>query len=72
MDEALELARAVAANAPLSLRAIKQAVRQGAVQPLEAALQTELSHYRTLIGTNDRDEGIRAFNEKRKPVFEGK
>ncbi len=59
--EALALATAIAANAPLSLKAIKKAVREG----------NELAIYQTLINTKDRVEGNSAFLEKRKPKFTG-
>jgi enoyl-CoA hydratase len=59
--EALALAQAIAANAPLSLRAIKKAMREG----------NELAIYQTLINTKDRVEGNAAFLEKRKACFKG-
>lgn len=72
LQETLTLAETIAGNAPLSVRAIKQSVNQGIALPLKAALQCELKHYKTLLNTGDRHEGIHAFNEKRKPAFTGK
>lgn len=60
-EEALKLATTIAANAPLSLKAIKKAVRDG----------NELEIYKTLINTKDRVEGNSAFLEKRLPRFKG-
>ncbi len=68
----MDLAKQVAAAGPLAVRAIKQAVTDGLDQPLAAALATELRHYNVVIETEDRREGIRAFNEKRPPRFSGR
>jgi len=66
------LAAAVAANGPVAVRAAKQAVDEGAQLPdLEAALAAEQRAYSRVIGTRDREEGLRAFAEKRPPVFSG-
>ena len=70
-DEALETAARIAANAPLAVRAIKRAIGLGADRPLAEALALELEQYQALVPTQDRIEGVRAFNEKRKPVFRG-
>lgn len=71
MSETQKTAAAIAANAPLSLRAIKQSVDDGIALPLKEALAFELTHYRTLLTTKDRHEGITAWKEKRKPGFTG-
>lgn len=71
MEDALAAARAIAANAPLSVRAAKRAVNQGIHLELTAAFDCELEHYYPLLATKDRHEGIAAFNEKRKPGFTG-
>lgn len=72
MPRVLELARAIAANAPISVRQIKTAVREGLQTDLTRALRIEVLAYERTISTQDRHEGVRAFNEKRPPRFEGR
>ncbi len=70
--EALATAAKIAANAPLSVQAIRQALREGMALPMREALEAELAAYDTLTPTADRREGIAAFNEKRPPRFTGR
>jgi enoyl-CoA hydratase len=72
LEETLAAARRIAGNAPLSVRAAKQAIAAGLQTDLRSGLAIELEAYNRLIGTEDRREGIRAFNEKRKPRFQGR
>jgi enoyl-CoA hydratase len=72
MPRALELARAICANAPISVRQIKKAVHAGLQTDLTTGLLIEVQAYERTIPTEDRHEGIRAFNEKRRPVFRGR
>ena len=71
-DRALETARTIAANAPISVRQIKKSVRYGGQMELRTAFRFEIEAYNHLVETEDRHEGVRAFNEKRKPVFKGR
>jgi enoyl-CoA hydratase/carnithine racemase len=66
-ETALELARQVAANSPIAVRAAKQALRNGAGLALAAALDVEDAAWRTAAASPDRREGIAAFAEKRQP-----
>jgi enoyl-CoA hydratase len=72
LAEALETATTIAANAPLSTRQIKQSVNVGMQMDLASALMFEIEAYNRLVPTEDRREGVRAFNEKRRPNFEGR
>lgn len=72
LAKAHETANVIAANAPLSVRQVKKSIRYGGQMELRTALRFEVEAYNHLIDTEDRMEGVRAFNEKRKPVFQGK
>jgi enoyl-CoA hydratase/carnithine racemase len=70
-EAALEAAAEVARNAPISLRQAKRAIDGGFHLPLEEALDLENRMYQDCLGTRDREEALRAFAEKRRPVFTG-
>jgi enoyl-CoA hydratase/carnithine racemase len=72
MGRAFALAKVIAENAPLSLIAIKKALRAATDLPLAAGFELERSLYGALTLTQDREEGRKAFREKRKPNFQGK
>lgn len=72
MDKALEIARDMAKNAPLSLKSIKQSINNGLQTDINTALTIELDQYYKCANSKDRQEGILAFNEKRKPNWQGK
>ncbi|WP_144640480.1 enoyl-CoA hydratase/isomerase family protein [Bordetella genomosp. 13] len=72
LPAALEIARRIAQNAPLSVRAIKRLVYAGRDMPLPAALDGERYVFGLLRDTEDRIEGRRAFQEKRPPVYKGR
>ena len=68
---ALDLARQIAANSPVAVRAAKRAIRHGWGVSLEAGLDIEDAAWRTAALSADRREGIAAFVEKRKPAWPG-
>ena len=72
MDEARDIARRIAANAPLSVRAVKRLVHQGLDMPLSHAIDTERYVFGLLYNSEDRVEGRKAFAEKRKPDYKGR
>jgi enoyl-CoA hydratase len=69
MARALETARTIAANAPLSVRQAKKAIHHGLQVDLLTGYRFEIEAYNRLVTTEDRLEGVRAFNEKRAPMF---
>ena len=71
MPAAIETAKRIAANAPLSVRQALKAIQNGIQVDLHSGLKIEIEAYNQLVPTEDRREGIRAFVEKRKPVFKG-
>ena len=71
MEEALAIATKIAANAPLSVSAVKGLVRRGMNLPLADAINEERMTWGLLRDTKDRIEGRVAFQEKRKPVYRG-
>ena len=70
--EALAAAEAIAGNAPLSVRQAKKSIHYGLQCDLLTGYRFEIEAYNRLVDTEDRREGVRAFNEKRKPVFQGR
>ena len=72
LNDALETAATIAANAPISVRQIKHAVNQGLGVDLATGMMFEIEAYNRMVPTEDRREGIRAYNEKRKPNFHGR
>jgi len=71
MDETLATARRIAANAPLAIRQAKKSIGAATDLPFKAGYAFEIEAYNQLVPTRDRLEGIRAFNEKRRPNFTG-
>ncbi len=72
MDETLETARTICENAPLSIRQAKRSMHFGMQMDLRSAMFFEIDAYNRLVPTEDRREGVLAFNEKRKPAFTGR
>ena len=57
---------------PISIAQIKEIVNAGLNAPLETALMLERKALQLQFATRDQKEGMKAFLEKRKPVYEGK
>ena len=72
IPRALELAETIAGKSPLTTRFIKEAVLQAFETGLEAGLAYERRATVLLFASEDLDEGVAAFLEKRKPVFKGR
>jgi len=72
LDKAQQLALEMAKNAPLSLVQAKVAINQGVEVDLATGLKIESLAYSALIPTEDRLEGLLAFQEKRAPQYSGK
>lgn len=71
MDEALKIAREIAAQAPLAVQMCKQLVIRGQDLELTTACLLEEQAFGLSFSTTDQKEGMAAFVEKRKAVFRG-
>jgi enoyl-CoA hydratase/carnithine racemase len=71
LKEALAMARVHAERAPLSLALIKRAVHRGLQTDIASGLELETFLVSSIYTTQDKEEGISAFLEKRKPQFRG-
>lgn len=72
LADAIETAHHIAGNAPLAIRQAKKSIHHGLDMDLKSALLYEIEAYNRLVVSEDRLEGVRAFNERRKPVFKGR
>jgi len=71
MQTAVALAESIAANGPVAIRLAKRAIDAGLEMPLPEALAHEIRCYEGVLATQDRLEALKAFVEKRQPVFKG-
>ena len=71
LPAALQTAETIAANAPIAVRQAKLAIGRGGGMGVSDGLAMEIEAYNRTIPTEDRREGVAAFNEKRPPVFRG-
>tara|TARA_E500000305_G_C4029841_1_gene244451 strand:+ start:33303 stop:34094 length:792 start_codon:yes stop_codon:yes gene_type:complete len=71
LARAVELAQTIAGKPPLAVRQAKEVLLKAFETHLEAGLQYERKTFTVLAGTADRQEGIAAFLEKRKPHYRG-
>jgi enoyl-CoA hydratase len=72
LEEAKAVAKKIAAKPPLAIKAAKEAVLKAANAPLEEGLEFERKSFYLLLASEDRSEGMKAFLEKRPPVFKGR
>jgi enoyl-CoA hydratase len=72
LDEALNLAKEIAARAPAAVRAAKKMIDQTYELTLSEGLHQEQQEFYNLFATEDQKEGMQAFIEKRKPIWKGK
>jgi enoyl-CoA hydratase/carnithine racemase len=70
--KALEIATTIAKNGPIAVRQAKKAIAWGAETDLETGMILAIEAYNGTVHTEDRLEGVRAFNERRPPRFQGR
>lgn len=72
MEKTMEILREITRNGPIALQQAKRSINLGVELELKTALALEAECYNACLYTEDRDEGLRAFNEKRKPVYKNR
>jgi enoyl-CoA hydratase len=72
LDDALAAAAEIARNGPLAVRQAKKSIHYGLQGDLLTGYRFEIEAYNRLVSSEDRHEGVRAFNEKRAPDFKGR
>lgn len=72
MAAAKEWANKILKRGPLAVQAAKRAVNQGMETTVEEGLKIEASQFGSICDSEDKNEGVAAFLEKRKPNFQGK
>ncbi len=72
MEQTLNMAERIAGNAPIAVRQAKHAIHYGLQSDFATGMMFELEAYQRMVHSQDRVEGVAAFNEKRKPRFQGR
>jgi enoyl-CoA hydratase len=72
MTRVRELAATIARKSPVALQLIKEAVRASVRTPLDEGLRLETTLFGLAFASADKEEGVKAFLEKREPRFEGR
>jgi enoyl-CoA hydratase/carnithine racemase len=68
----MELANRIAEKSPVALRMAKESVKTAARANLDEGLRREVDLFAICFSSEDKDEGVKAFLEKRKPEFKGR
>ncbi|RUP47418.1 ClpP/crotonase-like domain-containing protein [Jimgerdemannia flammicorona] len=71
-EKALSIAREILPTGPVAIKMAKQALDKGAQTDINTGLEIEQAYYAQVIPTEDRLEGLKAFKEKRAPVYKGR
>jgi enoyl-CoA hydratase len=72
MEAVREFASELASKAPVAVKVAKALINKGADMGLDSALALEREGFGVVASTEDLQEGVKAFTEKRKPIFKGK
>ncbi|MGI8640572.1 MAG: enoyl-CoA hydratase/isomerase family protein [Pyrinomonadaceae bacterium] len=71
-EKAMEMANKIAEKSPIALQMVKEAVKLASRSNLDEGMRREVDLFAICFSTEDKQEGVSAFLEKRKPVFKGK
>jgi enoyl-CoA hydratase len=71
-DKTMALAAKIAEKSPIALRMAKESVRIASRSNLDEGLRREIDLFALCFASEDKEEGVKAFMEKRKPVFTGR
>ena len=72
MEKSLETAHTILSKGPLAVRLAKRVINMSMTTDQDAGMLLELLSYSILVGSEDKEEGVKAFTEKRPARFEGK
>ncbi len=72
LDEAADLAALIASKPPQAVRLAKESILKAFDSTIEGGLEFERKNFYLLFSTDDQKEGMKAFIEKRKPVWKGR
>ncbi len=72
LEKTLEIAKQISEKGPIAVKQAKLAITKGMQMSLLDGMDFEIEAYNRTVSTDDRREGVKAFNEKRKPVFKGR
>ncbi|MGH9915331.1 MAG: enoyl-CoA hydratase/isomerase family protein [Pyrinomonadaceae bacterium] len=71
-EETLKIANRIAEKSPIALRMAKEAIKGASRSNLDEGLRREIDLFALCFASEDKEEGVNAFLEKRKPVFKGR
>ena len=72
ITRALKIATTITQKSPLAIQNLKKVVLHSYESTLSSGLEYEKMVFSTLLSSEDKQEGVTAFGEKRKPIFKGK
>jgi enoyl-CoA hydratase len=72
LNEAKKIAKKIMAKGPVAIALTKKAVNEGINLPLQEGLKVERENFGRVCETEDKNEGVKAFLEKRIPIYKGK